>query len=419
VLGFPPEYKGPENEGSMADREQIDLPRRRPLAGYALFALVFLALAIAIGAGVVYVTRDRPVTIPSLIGLDLDAAAAAADESGLGLVVEGGAAAPEAVVVTQAPAPGAETERGTVVSVSLAAPPRPTVVPDVVGKTREEAETVLRAAGLWVGALNQTSDGTYAPGSIARQNPPAGSDAMTGTTVDLWVAGLADTVTPDILGMTKDEAAAAIDAAGLRMRVLTEVTDEVLAGLVFEQTPPAGERVPQGSVVVAVVNSASDSVDGGGDGLDSEVPLLFRTLTDTYSIPVLYPTEVPDGLAVLVGEDNPGYRVGPRGTQGFEVTYTDPERPDITLWLYEGNWFDPGFDDSTTVDVRGYAAAMGASGPRTLIVWSEDGTMYGVASLGIDPADLLRIANGLSSAGPAAGGTGAPGATSTDATRQE
>jgi beta-lactam-binding protein with PASTA domain len=394
----------------MADQEQIRLPRRRPLGGYALFALIAVVLVAALAAAAVFVTRDRPVTTPSLLGMDLNGAAAVADDNGLGLVAEGAADIPGAVVVTQDPAPGVETERGTVISVSLALPPQPTVVPDVVGKTRDDAETVLRAAGLYVGALNETSEGAFPPGSIAKQNPPAGSDAMTGSVVDLWVAGLAATRAPDILGMTQDEAETAVAAAGLRIRFLGEVTDEVLPGLVFEQTPAAGDQVLQGSVVVAVVNSAPENVDGGDTSNTPDVPALFRTLSRNYSIPVLYPTDIPQGFVIVEGPDNPGYRVGPGGTQGFEITYTHPERPDVVLSLYEGNWFDPGLDGSTTVDVRGYAASMGASGQRYLVVWSEEGTMYALAATGVDAADLVEVANGLRPV-DAAGGSGTTSST--------
>jgi beta-lactam-binding protein with PASTA domain len=378
----------------MTQHDELNLPRRRPLGGYAVAVIVIAILAVAIGAVIYFVTRDRPVTTPSLLGLTLAEAVEAADGSGLGLVVAGGDA-PGAVVVSQDPAPGSETNRGTVVAVSLALPPQPTEVPDLTGKTRPEAEALLAAVGLYVGALHEVSSDSQPPGSIVRQNPLPGTEALTGSTIDLWIAGVGTAVTPDLLGLTEDQARAAVQEAGLSIRFLGEVTDEVLPGLVFEQSPIAGESVPAGSVVVAIVNAAPGQPGDGPDETAGGPPDVYRALSRQYSLPVLYPTALPDTLVLQEDPDNPGYRVGPGGTQGFEVAYTDPDRPDVRVSIYEGNWFDPGLDDSTTVDVRGFAAAAGPTGDRWMIVWSENDTMYAVSAIGVDAARVLEIAQGL------------------------
>jgi hypothetical protein len=83
------------------------------------------------------------------------------------------------------------------------------------------------------------------------------------------------------------------------------------------------------------------------------------------------------------------------GAQGFEVAYTDPARPDVRLSLLEGDWFDPGLDRSTTVDVRGYAATLGAAADATVLVWSENGTMYAISAVGLQEQELLSVARGL------------------------
>jgi beta-lactam-binding protein with PASTA domain len=68
-------------------------------------------------------------------------------------------------------------------------------VPDVVGKTLEEAEFQLKASSLKRGLIMPVDDPSKAPGTIVRQNPEAGSGnkIRVGDVVDIWVVGQPDT----------------------------------------------------------------------------------------------------------------------------------------------------------------------------------------------------------------------------------
>ncbi len=64
-------------------------------------------------------------------------------------------------------------------------------VPDVVGKTLEEADFVLKASSLKRGLVMPIDDPTKAPGTVVRQNPEAGAGNKihVGEVIDLWVVG--------------------------------------------------------------------------------------------------------------------------------------------------------------------------------------------------------------------------------------
>jgi eukaryotic-like serine/threonine-protein kinase len=68
-------------------------------------------------------------------------------------------------------------------------------VPDVVGKTLDEAEFVLKGSNLKRGLIMPVDDPSKAPGTIVRQNPEAGAGnkIRVGDVVDLWVVGQPDT----------------------------------------------------------------------------------------------------------------------------------------------------------------------------------------------------------------------------------
>lgn len=64
-------------------------------------------------------------------------------------------------------------------------------VPDVVGKTLDEAEFILKASSLKRGLVMPVDDPTQPPGTVVRQNPEAGAGnkIRVGEVIDLWVVG--------------------------------------------------------------------------------------------------------------------------------------------------------------------------------------------------------------------------------------
>ncbi len=382
----------------MPGSDELDLPRRPPLSGYLVFAAIAVVLVIAGGVFLVLTAGSREVTTPSLLGSTRAEAAAQAEAAGLGLVAADGADDPEIVVVSQEPSPGTVVRRGTVIRVALAGPLPTVLVPSVLGLTPEEARAALQSAGLRLGAVRSDPDSAGTPGSVTRQEPPVDSELPSGGSVHVWVAAAATSTVPDVSGMTRAEAESAAAAADLAIRFLGEVTDEVLPGLVFKQSPRAGARMAPGSSIVAVINGpSSGAAEPGtnGEAPGASPPPVFQVLASTYTFPVLYPTVIPDGLAPVVGGDNPAHRASPAGGQGFEMVYVNPTRPEVSFSLMQGDWFDPGLDQATTVDVNGRPGNLGVSGHSVVLVWTASGTTYAVSAIGLEEAEVLAIAAGL------------------------
>lgn len=64
----------------------------------------------------------------------------------------------------------------------------PITVPNVTGKTQDEAKTELEAAGLAVGEVTEEASATVAEGAVISQSPAAGGEAEENSTVDLVVS---------------------------------------------------------------------------------------------------------------------------------------------------------------------------------------------------------------------------------------
>lgn len=129
-------------------------------------------------------------------------------------------------------------------------------VPDVTGMTLEEARAALEDAGLVPGALEPGVATPERPqGTVLAQSPAPGTEVDEGSAVDLVVAGSGGVVMPDLAGLTRAEAEAAVVAAGLVVeRVIDVYSDDVPAGQVADQTPVAGSTVTAGSPVTISVS---------------------------------------------------------------------------------------------------------------------------------------------------------------------
>jgi len=137
----------------------------------------------------------------------------------------------------------------------------PVPAPDVVGRTRAEAETAITGAGLTVGFVAEVFSGTVPAGRVISQNPPAGTPTQWGTAVGFVVSRGPAISVPDLAGMTQAAAEAALAGAGLSVGAVTdENSDTVPAGQVISQNPAAGANAVSGSAVDFVVSLGSAPV---------------------------------------------------------------------------------------------------------------------------------------------------------------
>src|SRR3546814_9296457 len=88
-------------------------------------------------------------------------------------------------------------------------------VPGVVGKSEQEATDQLEAAGFKVNREERDTDDPE--GEVIDQNPAAGEPATSGSEVTIFVADGPETI-PGVVGMSEDEATAAIDRKSTRLK---------------------------------------------------------------------------------------------------------------------------------------------------------------------------------------------------------
>ncbi|WP_419916988.1 Stk1 family PASTA domain-containing Ser/Thr kinase [Candidatus Poriferisodalis sp.] len=146
------------------------------------------------------------------------------------------------------------------VTLFVAAPRTLILLPNVVGRTYEEAEAMLVTAGFSVERIDVRND-NLAIGLVTEQSIPSTEQRPAGTIVTLTVsAGRGEVEVPRLAGQTIDDARVTLARLGLVDRVEREFTTEFSAGTVIRSSPEAAEPVERGSVITLIVSDGPEEL---------------------------------------------------------------------------------------------------------------------------------------------------------------
>ena len=204
--------------------------------------------------------RSAIVTVPDVRGMTQSAARRALSKAGLeftrGTTLNNPRVAQNRVL-SQVPLPGQEAARGSDVRIILSAGPDRRPVPSVEGLDKDEAISLLQRMGFQVRL--RTLQNMKEEGSLLGMEPRAGTQVpMPGVVILSISAGPPMMLAPSVLGTTQDDAAAKLEAAGLRLgRVGYDPEATAPVGSVVAQSPEAGDSIRVGSAV-RVTLSGSD-----------------------------------------------------------------------------------------------------------------------------------------------------------------
>jgi beta-lactam-binding protein with PASTA domain len=204
----------------------------RPKKSMAWLWAILALIAVAIAAYFLFFTAED-VTVPDVTGMTLENAELALADAGLevGRVTEEATEDAEAnTVLSQTPPANEVVAEGSRVDLVVASAVEGVEVPDVVGLSLDDATATLEDAGLTVRSEEVFSDDVEA-GLVTAQSPQPGTRVESGAEVALSVSKgpepAANVTVPDLSGMTRADAEAALDEAGLGVRVVQMNSDTV------------------------------------------------------------------------------------------------------------------------------------------------------------------------------------------------
>ena len=296
-----------------------------------LLALLALA-ALAIGAYLLLKPDTQPV--PRVVGLNADVAATKLNDAGFEVQLQSVRSAdrPESEVIRQRPNPGEQAEEGSTVTVFVSSGPGTEEVPDVGGRTVDDARRALERRGFMVEVEREFSE-TVPRGRVIETQPAARTQLTIGSTVSLLVSrGREQVEVPDVVGQEQEDARSRLENADLVVDVEEEETDDAEPGIVLRQTPAAGSEVEMGETVTIVVarepaEELVPDVVGApvNDALDALTEAGFRPRQREV------PVQTPDEDGFVVDQDPGPNERRPRGSRvtievgRFDDSGLDPE----------------------------------------------------------------------------------------------
>ncbi|WP_236790284.1 Stk1 family PASTA domain-containing Ser/Thr kinase [Amycolatopsis sp. GM8] len=156
------------------------------------------------------------------------------------------------------PAAGATVVTSTEIKLSVGAAPAKVTVPDLSGKSQDEAKAALQGVGLYLDPnvlqVDVTDSNQY--GKVIKQSVGANTTADEGTTVTITVGKTKNMV--DITDYTGQQASVAesqLRSVGFNVSKQSQASDKP-QGTVVNQKPNAGQA-PEGSTVVLFVSDGS------------------------------------------------------------------------------------------------------------------------------------------------------------------
>ncbi|RYB95547.1 serine/threonine-protein kinase [Nocardioides oleivorans] len=296
--------------------------RRRSVRGPLVLLLTVLLLA-GVAGGAYWFGWARYTTTPGVLTLDEAAATSKLEDAGLDVAI-GDPAYSENVdpglVISTDPGPGGKVLSGGTVTLVLSLGPERYDVPDLAGRTEDQAQDALAATNLAFGKSVGRWSETVPEGQVIRTSPKTGTTLKPGALVDLVLSrGRKPLTIKDWTGKSYDAAKAALEGRKLQVTVTDEqYSDTVAEGDVISQDPATG-TLYKGDTVSFVVSLGPELV---------EVPRVR-------AMGVEAATELLEGLGFVVETEQAdnylglGFVFSSDPSQGDEV----PKGSTITLFL--------------------------------------------------------------------------------------
>ncbi len=209
----------------------------------------------------------QPKTVENVVGLTLEDALntlrlISPDFSIISDKEEYSTTVPKGHVIYQYPPEKTSIAADGTIELTISAGPEMIAIPRVYYYTLEKAKTELENAGFLTKLAYEASD-EYESGIVIRTEPAAEEILEQGETITIVVSTGPDitmTLMPYLLGMTEEEAVAAISEAGLTRGEISYTSSNVYAeGEVCFQNYSEGERIASGTKIDIALSTGPDT----------------------------------------------------------------------------------------------------------------------------------------------------------------
>jgi eukaryotic-like serine/threonine-protein kinase len=296
--------------------------RRRPIWPWVLSILLLVAAAGA--AWFAYekiqdqLNANKPVAVPLVEGLKEPLAVNKIRDAGLFPQVarEFSDTVEKGVVINQSPDAGEKIQKNGNVDLTVSKGKETVSVPSVIGKSQADAVSTLTNAGLVARVFSVAS--SKPPDTVTGQDPLGGKTVVKGSKVRINVSsGPADVSVPSVIGLSFDQASAALQNQGFAVSRVNVESDQP-AERVVDQSPSGS--APAGSSIKLSV-SKGPKTSSVPDVTSQDEQSARDTLTSAgFKVQVQNQDVTDPGLEGIVLDQSPGG--GEQAPQGTTVRIT-------------------------------------------------------------------------------------------------
>ena len=226
-----------------------------------------LLFALSLGGTLAFLNLTNPpeVELPNLVGMSKEEAQKEAENLKLKIEIkeeEFNKEVPEGFIISQDPKyiEKYNVKEGSTITVVVSKGQEKTKVPNVKGKSQEEALQLLEAANLKAEIIEETSK-TVKEGYVISQETEPDEEVFAGDTVKIHISkgtGIKQVNVVSVIGQSEANAKTTLTGLGLKVNVAYEEDTSKADGIVLKQSIEGGKTVNEGTTITITVNKIAE-----------------------------------------------------------------------------------------------------------------------------------------------------------------
>lgn len=261
--------KTAEEDEEPETKKKKSKPIAEPDVKKSVFAGLGIALAIIAVLGLLYmifftnVFKGERIEVPQFVGLDyIEDIQGNSDYDDFRIEVNyvTSTTGQDNEVIKQDPESGSMVKQGARITLEVVTSGAVEDIPEVAGKTFDEAKTILEEKGFKNIVEEMVYDKSAELGKVIKTNPAEGTKVSTAETITVFVSSDTSdeqTVVPVITGMSSAEAKMLLQSSDLKLGDVQEVDSNQPKGYVIEQGIKADTKVAKGTTIDVIISNGT------------------------------------------------------------------------------------------------------------------------------------------------------------------
>ncbi|MFJ2161604.1 Stk1 family PASTA domain-containing Ser/Thr kinase [Streptomyces sp. NPDC087856] len=215
-------------------------------------------------------TGAPKVVVPSVVGQNVDDATSTLEGDKYKFVVKTKqkvSGEDPGTVLDQDPALGAEVQKGTTITLTVAKAQAKSTVPDVSGKSCDDAKAQMQQNDLVGNCTEVATTDTNLNGKVVATSPAAGTQVDKNSAVNIQIGKVSQTQVPNVVGQTVKNAKQILQQNGFTNIQFADNSDQGDNAIVTQQDPGQGTQVNDpGSTQINLTSVGTGNGNGGNNG---------------------------------------------------------------------------------------------------------------------------------------------------------